>query len=148
VDYPPFLQCHEPLVHEKPQSRSAGGASSTQRRDKHIESMTILSVAYSMSGTKAPPAHRSILGLVAPIFRSQVTSDVERGLPTQCRARRIKVLGREQSQPSSYFALHSHPSQTMSNNQQSSSSQNQQSGSSQNQQRRVQGGPQRPQQQT
>jgi hypothetical protein len=27
----------------------------------------------------------------------------------QCRERRIKVLGREQSQPSSYFVLHSHP---------------------------------------
>ena len=30
-------------------------------------------------------------------------------LSMQCRERRIKVLGREQSQPSSYFVLHSHP---------------------------------------
>ena len=39
-----------------------------QRCGKHIESMTILSVAYSTGGTKALPAHRSILGLVTPIF--------------------------------------------------------------------------------
>ena len=109
MDYTRLAWCHEPLVHETWQSRSAGGASSTQRRGKHIEGMTILSVAHFMGGTKLFLRTDPSGGLSHQYFRSPAASDVERVHVNAMQSRRIKVLGREQSQPSSYFVLHSHP---------------------------------------
>ena len=89
---------------------AAGGASSTRRRGERIERMTVCPWLISWAGPSSSRTQIHLGACQTNIFAIHWPQMWRGRMSMQCRVRRIKSLGREQSQPSSALRLTFTPS--------------------------------------